>query len=282
MILEGLHEKEIFTDNLPFRIATNTEENFDYPSHWHNAVELVYIAKSNASVNVNNSEYMLNEKDILILAAGDIHSFHVHKSVGLRYFIQFDFSKLCSFNGTVASKIYQFNTQIITNKEHPSIHNELEDQIIKIIQEYTNKALACDLLFNARLLDITVLLARNFYPTPIISTNINKPYDLTKLDKAFEYIEENYKNNLTLSDVSNYVGFSNSHFSRSFKKATEKNFHSYLCEYRIKQAEKFLFSHNLTITQLAHLTGFNSIVTFNRCFKQVKGCSPTEYINKRV
>jgi AraC-like DNA-binding protein len=286
MILEGLHEKEIFTEDLPFRIAINNEENFDYPSHWHNAIEIVYISKSNASVKINALEYILKEKDILIVAAGNIHSFHVHSSIGTRFFIQFDLSKLYSFNGTAASKAYTFNTQIITCSEYPSIHAELEEQINKIIQEYNNKAFAYDLCLSARLLDITLILARNFYAAPQANNNNNnnnnKAYDLTKLDKAFEYIEENYKNNISLSDVAKFVGFSTSHFSRAFKKATEKNFHSFLCEFRIKQAEKLLFSNNLTITQLAHAAGFNSIVTFNRCFKQVKGCSPTEYINKRV
>ena len=42
MILEGLHEKEIFTEDFPFRIALNTEINYHYPSHWHKAVELIY------------------------------------------------------------------------------------------------------------------------------------------------------------------------------------------------------------------------------------------------
>lgn len=282
MILEGLHEKEIFNNKLPLRIATNSEENFDYPDHWHNAVEIVYVVENNASVNVNNIEYTLNEKDILIVGAGDIHSFHIHNSKGFRVFIQFDFSSLYTINGVSISKIYQFETKMISSKEHKSVHTKLERQINEIINEYNNQNFAYDLFFNARLLDITVLLARNFGENPSINAGVNKAYELTKIEKVFQYIADNYKNEITLSDVSNYVGFSDAHFSRAFKKATEKNFHSYLSEFRIKQAEKLLFDQNLSITQLASSTGFNSIVTFNRCFKKVKGCSPTEYINKRV
>jgi len=100
-------------------------------------------------------------------------------------------------------------------------------------------------------------------------------------EKAFEYIEENYKNQITLGDISTSVGFSKAHFSRTFKKITEKNFHNYLNEYRIKKVEELLLDNSITITQLAHTSGFNSIVTFNRIFKQIKGCSPTQYLNKR-
>jgi AraC-like DNA-binding protein len=281
MILEGLQEKEIFTNNNPFRLAVNTEENYAYPSHWHNALELIYAAKDSCTVSINNIEYVLFERDIFIVAPGDIHSFHTNEGAGVVYFIQFDFTKLFGFSDTMDYKAYQYQSKRITIQENEAVHNKLEEQLVRIIEEYSNKKFASDLYINARFLDITVILSRSFVKNYNDIRNIGKAHELTKLDKAFEYIEENYSRQISLKDAADATGFSEYHFSRVFKKATEKNFNAYLNEYRIKKAEKLIFD-NITIAEVAYASGFNSIVTFNRIFRQVKGCSPSEYIKKRV
>lgn len=281
MILEGLHEKEIFTENVPFRIAINTEEIFDYPLHWHNAVELIYVLKGFCIVYVNSAKYILHEKDILIIAPGDIHSFHISNSKGIRYFIQFDFTKLLGFSETIANRPYHYSTNLISFTYNNELHTEIEDHLIKIIDEYNNIGFDCDLFFTARFLDITIILSRKLFNKVDNQGANNRPSDLVKLDKAFRFIEENYSQQISLKDISKATGFSEYHFSRFFKKTTEKNFHRYLNEYRIKKAEILIFN-NVSIADAAYTSGFNSIVTFNRIFKQLKGCSPTEYIKKRV
>jgi AraC-like DNA-binding protein len=281
MILEGLREKEIFTENSPFRIAVNIKGNYNYPSHWHNALELVYASKNSCTVNLNNHEYRLGEKDILLVAPGDIHSFHAHSYDGIWYFIQFDFTKLFGFSDAADYKAYQYESELIASTDNKAFHKELEEQLVKIIDEYDNKKFASDLFINARFLDITVILSRSHDKNHKGLRNNKKTNELTKLDKAFEYLEQNYQSQISLKEVAGAAGFSEYHFSRVFKKATEKNFLNYLNEYRIKKAERFLFE-DVTITQAAYASGFNSLVTFNRIFKQVKGCSPSEYIKKRV
>jgi AraC-like DNA-binding protein len=84
-------------------------------------------------------------------------------------------------------------------------------------------------------------------------------------------------NDISLSDIAKAVGFSEYYFSRLFKDVTEKNFSHYLNEYRIKQAEYYLTRSGMSVAEIAYTVGFNSIVTFNRSFKSVKGCSPSTY-----
>ncbi|MBZ4647267.1 MAG: hypothetical protein PWR27_2469 [Petroclostridium sp.] len=280
MIIEGLHEKGIFTEDYPFRLTINIEENFDYPFHWHNAVELVYVLENGYKVNVNSGEYHLNEKDILIIAGGDIHGFYTRNNKGRRVFIQFDISMLDGFGDMNAVKPFLSQTKKISFQDDKHLHHALEEQILRIIAEYEKKEFAYALNLNARIYDIIVILSRNLI-SKISSGNeggtVKKVCGLEKLSKAFKYIEENYQNNITLKDVSKATGFSEYHFSRIFKEITEKNFHSYLTEFRIKKAEKLLMNTDTTVAQAAHATGFNSIATFNRTFKEIKGCTPTLY-----
>ena len=107
--------------------------------------------------------------------------------------------------------------------------------------------------------------------------NLKKVFGLEKINNAFVFIEKNYREEITLKDVSKAAGFSEYHFSRVFKEIMEKNFHCYLNEFRVKKAEKLLMKNDITITQVAYDSGFNSVVTFNRIFKVIKGCTPSIY-----
>lgn len=277
MILEGLHEKKIFDTAIPLRIAENTSEYFDYPLHWHNAVELLYSAASCSSVVINNEKYDLHSGDIMTIGSGDIHSFHTKANTGTTYFIQFDPMRLSSFWGPKQGQFQPISTQYIP-ANNSQLHYKLEEHILELIKEFKAEKASFELFLNARLLDITVLLIRNFSINYEASSGKGSLYDLSKLDKAFEYIEKNYQRPLTLKEAAASTGFSSSYFSREFKKSMDKNFHTFLNEYRIRKAESFLTDETKSITEIAYSSGFNSLVTFNRIFKQVKGCTPSEYI----
>lgn len=284
MFLEGLHEKEIFTENYPFRLEVNFSENFHYPLHWHNAIELVYALENGCKVNVSGVEYVLQGKEILFIAAGEVHDIHA-STIGKRIFIQFDVFMFDGFESINNVKPFISQTKKISYIDDAYLHFAIESHIIKIIEEYEKKEFAYALSLNARIYDILVNLSRN-QVSKVNFKNTNsstkKLFGMEKINSAFKYIEKNYQNDITLKDVSNAVGFSEFHFSRIFKEITEKNFHRYLNEFRIKKAEKLLMNNCLKVSQIAHEVGFNSFVTFNRTFKNVKGCSPSFYKKIRI
>jgi len=280
MIINGLYEENIFTKNYPFRIVENTFANFVFPLHWHHAIELIYPINNRYITNVNDQEYVIEERDILFIAGGDIHSFNTSNNAGNRYFIQFDISTLDVFGQIHNFTPFLSITRLISTKNNSSLHHELEMQIGQMIKEYEQKFFGYNLSLNARVFDILVLLSRNILnnDTLLTSSNCNKKfYVMEKLNIALQYIEENYQNNITLKDTSDAAGFSEYHFSRVFKEMTGQNFNYYVNSRRIKKAEKLLINHDLSIIELANIAGFNSIATFNRIFKKTRGCTPMEY-----
>jgi AraC-like DNA-binding protein len=280
MFIEGIHEKDIYTEAYPFRIELNTFENFDWPLHWHHAAELVYPIENGYHTTVNGQEYVMCEKDILFIAGGDTHSFNTRNNKGNRFFIQFDISTMDVFGQAHQLTPFLSITKLISAKGDPLLHTELERNIVGLINEYQHRALGYTLFLNARIFDILVLLSRSVYSNVDFensSCNSKKFHILEKLNLAFQYIEEQYQNDISLKDVSFAAGFSEYHFSRLFKEITGKHFLSYLNERRIKKAIQLLIAHNMSITEVALSSGFNSIATFNRTFKKLKGCTPVEY-----
>jgi transcriptional regulator GlxA family with amidase domain len=71
-------------------------------------------------------------------------------------------------------------------------------------------------------------------------------------------------------------GVSEAHFARSFKDAFGVPPHRYLLTRRIEQAKTLLRDTDLSITEIAFQTGWNSLGTFGRTFRDVTGDSPGE------
>lgn len=280
MIIDGLHEKDIFTEKYPFRLVLNTEENFTWPSHWHHAVEFVFPVENSYTAVVSGQPYFLQEKDILFIPAGEIHSYNTRNNNGTRYFIQFDLSSLNAFSPVFNLTPYLSRAQLFTEKDDSLFRQELDNQLTAIICEYEEKAFAYTLALNARILDILVLLSRRVFAradTHSAAGCCKKVYSLERLNRAFQYIEDNYQQDISLKEAAFAASFSESHFSRVFKELTGQNFHDYLTSCRIKKAKSLLSSHDISIIDVAHMSGFSSISTFNRTFKKCTGCTPMEY-----
>ncbi len=90
------------------------------------------------------------------------------------------------------------------------------------------------------------------------------------------------KNNLTADDLSQgamaeMAGISRDYFSRIFKNITGMNYSKWLNTIRLKKAAELLADEERSLTEVAMLSGFQSIPSFNRVFRDEKGIAPGEY-----
>ena len=91
------------------------------------------------------------------------------------------------------------------------------------------------------------------------------------------YINNHYQEDVTLDQVAAFAGFSRYYFSRSFRSKTGYSFKEYLCQKRIQVATDLLIHTRTPIQEIARESGFGSVATFNRLFRDYKKCTPTQY-----
>lgn len=279
LILDGIHEKNIFEGNLPFRLIYNNTSNYRYPFHWHKAYELLYVFEGSAIVQTYTDEYCLSMSDIMLIGDGIIHNLVTGKSANILIF-QFDSTFLDSINLINPIKSLLCKMYVISKNKDLILHKDIEFHLEKIIEEHKNQSFALSLIFAARIYDIMTLIYQKLYCE--LNGKINSFPNLNttglhKLGKALNFIEENFHNDISLKDVATAASFSPYYFSRIFKELLNQNFLEYLNNIRIKKSEKLLMNHENTITEVAQMVGFNSISTFNRMFKFINKCSPSEY-----
>ncbi len=107
--------------------------------------------------------------------------------------------------------------------------------------------------------------------------SVNDPLDSNKLNKVFNYINQNYKTQISLEEVASQINMTPSAFCRFFKRRTKNTFSNYLIETRIATACKLLLQKDITVAESCYESGYNSTSNFHRHFRRVTGFSPIEY-----
>jgi len=97
-------------------------------------------------------------------------------------------------------------------------------------------------------------------------------------DKAMKYIEENYKEKLTLREIADALLVSPSYLSRTFKKSTGSNLVTYINRVRMRRAREMMLQGKLSLQEIAYEIGIQNYNYFYILFKEMHGISPSDYI----
>ncbi|EDS78019.1 transcriptional regulator [Clostridium novyi A str. 4552] len=98
--------------------------------------------------------------------------------------------------------------------------------------------------------------------------------------EVIEYIDNNFKNDITLKDVANCVNFSSSYLSKLFKKEMGINFNRYITKIRINKAKELLINSTISVNEIAFSVGYNEPNYFCKVFKKIVKMTPSEYRTK--
>ncbi|HBF77932.1 MAG TPA: AraC family transcriptional regulator [Clostridiaceae bacterium] len=284
--MEAWFEKNVLEPDFPFRLFIN-EGSCPVAHHWHNEIEIIYMIEGSVKVGVNDKMYNLMKGDILLINSGDIHCFMPEYNQSNRIVIQFNLSIFDNIDSAISDKkeirLLFDRSKRLSRYWDSDVKAEMEEQIKDIIREYNEKKEGYKLALKARLYDLVVLLIRKVPMEKRTYEDENRQIDtLNRLENVFQYVEKNYSLEISLEQAAFVAGYSIYHFTRFFKKNTGITFSQYLSNFRITKAEWELLNSNSNITEIAYKSGFNSIKTFNRVFKEVKGQTPSQYRKSKI
>ena len=254
----------------------------DYEPHWHSALEIIMTVENDYDAVIGDTSYHIPLGSIMIIPPGEIHSLTAPET-GCRFVFLIDLAPFSRFQGFSGIQSLLSQPMLITKSDYPAIYDDVYNILGQIQNEYFSKNEFAELTICALLLNLFVKLGinrlENIDPFSNIRVYKQKEY-VQKFNSVMEYIDSHYMDNLSLENIASSIGFSKYHFSRLFKQYTGYTFCAYISHRRIKVAEELLEQPDLSITEIALQSGFPSISTFNRLFKQQKGCTPSEYREK--
>lgn len=99
--------------------------------------------------------------------------------------------------------------------------------------------------------------------------------------ETIKYVDENFKEKITIDELSFIFGTNRSTLCREFKAATKKSINEYVTDKKLKEAERLLTRTDATITEIAENLNFTCIHYFTAFFKTRTGFSPKEFRTSR-
>lgn len=279
--MEAWHQRNLTYEDYPFNLFVTDIPEF--PPHWHEELEIIYVLEEELVIGLNNEIYTLKPRDILLINSSEVHFFVTPPKKSKRIILQFEQKLFGPFSAMMRENKFVTPHIKCTHESEAQVHRSLERQILLIIEEYSKMNLGFQLAIQARLYDFMVVLLRQVPMEKYSSLERSKHLKrLERLEHVFKYVADNYTREISLNEIARTANFSVYHFTRFFKETTGMTFIQYLNNYRISKAVKYLTETDDPITEVAFQSGFDSIKTFNRVFKQLKGCSPSSFKKQRT
>lgn len=233
---------------------TIDNHNLNFGKHTHRSYEIVFVKKGVLKVNIENEEYILKSDKAILISPYQIHSFETLKD-------NFVFS--CIFSPDLLQDYYDYTKNF--DYKNPVFSFDTGDLSI-LSEQYENvfeqKAVLykyCSKVMNQGLKEKTE--QKNFHLLSLISL----------------YIQDNIKNDLSLKNMCNDLGYSYNYISSIFKKNFGMNFSAYANQIRLEEAAQLIKHTDKTSAEIANECGFSTIRNFNISFKNQFGISPKEY-----
>ena len=272
-----------YHNNSTVRIWCN-EQNSDYDPHWHSALEIIMPMENYYDAEINQVQYHIHPEEFLIIPPGKVHRL-IAPDTGRRFILLFDISLVMKLKGISSIQALMVQPLHVIRENCPKIYHEVYQILLQITNEYFSANEYAELTIYSLLLNFFAKFIYNHINEEKLFPNVRpsrqKEY-VKKFNDLLDYIDMHYAEDLSLESMADHIGFSKFHFSRLFKQYTNLTFSDYLNYRRLKAAEELLVNPALPIIEVSLRAGYTSISTFNRLFKQIKHCTPSEYRSRNA
>ena len=276
--------KQHGNEQFPFLVSYQKLSEYESGSfmwHWHPEIEITYVQKGTMCYKVNNLVYHLKEGDIVFNNSGALHSGTMENQKDCSYIpVTFDSRLIYGFfQSTINSK---YVDPVIQDSLLPAVcidqsepwHRQFREFLFRVITLDREKPEFYELDIIIYLQSMWRLLLEHITYEPQASRENSLEFD--RIKKILSYIEENYKNRITLKDISGHIHLCESECTRLFKRHMNTTLFSFLQEYRIERSLEYLKTGE-AISDVARVVGFEDSNYYSKVFTKIKGCSPREY-----
>ena len=243
-----------------------TAEQITAP-HWHEHIELVYIAEGTANIYIDQQCYFAQVGDLAIANSGQVHSIYRTQNPYRQYVMIIDLS-------AVSKELYEKNyifSSLIQGDE--TIQNLLNRIFLERVQEKTGWKQLC----RALITELLVYLSREYVVDVLPSREmVRRRKALERLKPALIYIDNHLSEHLTMGKLAKTLYISEERFGHLFREGIGQPPLQYINTIRLQKAVFLLKTGEYTVTEVATAVGFCDYNHFGRLFRKRYGYTPNQ------
>ncbi|MDU4884419.1 helix-turn-helix domain-containing protein [uncultured Clostridium sp.] len=262
---------------LPIKISYLNIKN--YPTHWHNSIEIIYVLKGSLQIKIDTDSFILNEREVEIINSDESHEIQSLEDNKVLIFNidPFFFEKYYKD----INNIFFYTNSNDTEDQNGSEYEELKTLLSQMLCEYVQKLEDYDEEIEELLITLLYHLVNNFHYLTYEKEELKEKTDqLARYHRISKYIYNNYNNNITLQEIAKKEFLSTHYLSHEIKYATGYSFTDLINLTRIEESIKLLLDSDMSISEISDEIGFSHVRYFNKNFKYYFGCTPLQYRKK--
>ncbi|MBR0219426.1 MAG: AraC family transcriptional regulator [Clostridia bacterium] len=262
-------------DQSPIRIYPNHEAD-DYPPHWHRQCEIIMPVVEGYSAVVDNVTYDILPGEVFLIPPGVVHELFAPET-GQRYIFMLDQEELNAIDGIDHIQHCFYPCLHLRMDREADMLESAKECLWQAVREHEGR----DLMAQSAVLAWIHLFLIRLGRWLLLRKEENQGEHRHQMNEAFldvyAYIAAHCSEKITLEDIAAYSGYSKYHFVRIFKEYSGMSFYEFYMQQRMMLCRQLLAEVDVPVTEVALRSGFGSIATFNRVFKQHEGVTPTQY-----
>lgn len=254
------------------------------PWHWHEEIEMIYIASGRMTVRIPQESFLLEAGDCVIINGNILHYAIATPECDLRSLV-FHASLISGRDNSVYDAKYVRPLLSCPTFTGYLVRKGTDDDIAVWFNQ-AHKALTTDTFgyeFTVResLSRICLYLYKELAPQ-MDAPSAALSQDNLRARVMLAYMHDHYAETLSLAEIAHEAGVSERECLRCFHKTIQQSPIQYLLKYRVMQgADMLVRNPALSIAEIASQCGFDSQSNFSKMFKRFYNCTPREYRKDR-
>lgn len=256
--------------------------------HRHKEVQMTWIIEGEGTLVTGTGMNPFKAGDYYLLGANQPHLFKSDPG----YFFPESKKRIHTLNiffdmeGFIASLLSlpeMFSVRKFINQAHNGL--KAPDENVQVITDYMlkvkNTSAGYRISSFVELLQLMSGMKGWQTLTDTTSKEMISESEGLRMNDIYQYSLDNFKKRITLDEIAAVACMTPQSFCRYFKKHTLKTYTHFINELRINEAcRRMLAVGRPCMSDLAYESGYVNVVTFNRVFKSIKGCSPREFLSR--
>lgn len=249
-----------------------------HSAHAHSYYEMFYLISGHCDLSIKDNIYRLAPGNITFIPADTPHrTVYADDSSHERLYIEFTSNYMNELTAQLGMNWIQshlFSKIFYLPEAYRSEINRLLGQLIAENQSTDNFS---NCMIKIHFQELIIRILRYIKASSILIVNNDTIATDESIQTAINYINDNFKNDITLADMAKLLHLNPSYFSKKFKSVNGVGFKEYLNNVRINHSEKLLLETSLSITEIAFECGYDNSNYYGDTFKRVNGVSPTTF-----
>lgn len=249
------------------------------PEHWHEELEIIYVLDGSLEYNVNGESFSLKPGEAVLVNSRRIHA-NSSRRGEYAVFVCILVHPFCLRTSSYLDQKYLLPMVGPNSVSHVKLtHEDWTGEILDLIEPFFDNLVieGRELKIIHAGLNILDILYKKL-PPELGYSGLSSEYVATFKDMV-SYISEHYMEKISLDDIAEAGNVGKTLCAKIFKKLSAKTPGDYLINYRISKSIELLEANELSITDIAYNTGFNSASHYTKTFHDIIGCTPNKYRN---